>query len=311
MFRRLCVLILAAAPAIAFAAASKEMQELQRDVALLQEQVRQLQQSQDKQLSALTVLVQQALDAANRANTAVAVIQSSFQQNISQQENKVVAPVVGLSTRMDNMSNNFTTLQQSVADLTSLVEKLQAQMTDLNNAVKVMQAPAPAPPPTAAAGPGGAGPTPAAMDPCPTSATDLYANARRDMQGGKVDISLQEFGDYLRCFGTTDYAPNAQYYIGTIHYGQGDYPKALEDFDTVLEKYSDNPKTPDALFYKGETLVKLDRRTGAQQEYKELIQRFPKSDLAARACSRLTDLGYHCPAPPHTAPKKRATAPKQ
>jgi len=52
MFRRLCVLILAAAPVVAFAAASKEMQELQRDVALLQEQVRQLQQSQDKQLAA-------------------------------------------------------------------------------------------------------------------------------------------------------------------------------------------------------------------------------------------------------------------
>lgn len=298
MFRRLCVLILAAAPVAAFAAPSKEMQELQRDVALLQEQVRQLQQSQDKQLAALTVLVQQALDAANRANTAVAVIQSSFQQNISQQESKVVAPVVGLSTRMDNMSNNFVTLQQSVADLTSLVEKLQAQMTDLNNAVKVMQAPAPAPPPTAGA------PSAAADNPCPSSATDLYTHARRDQQGGKVDIALQEFGDYLRCFGSTELAPNAQYFIGTIHYGEGDYPTAERDFDNVLEKYSDNNKTPDALFYKGETLVKMDRRTDAQKEYRELIQRFPKDNLATRACSRLTDLGYRCPAP---STKKRAT----
>ncbi len=306
MFRRLCVLMLAAAPVVAFAAASKEMQELQRDVALLQEQVRQLQQSQDKQLAAITVMVQQAVDAANRANTAVAVIQSSFQQNISQQENKVVAPVVGLSTRMDNMSNNFATLQQSVADLTSLVEKLQAQMTDLNNAVKVMQAPAPAPPPTSG------GPPASAAGPCPSSATDLYANARRDLDGGKLDISLQEFGDYLRCFGSTDLAPNAQYYIGTIHFGEGDYPTAQKDFDAVLEKYSDNNKTPAALFYKGETLVKMDRRTDAQKEYRELIQRFPKADLAARACSRLTDLGYRCPAPAtHGPARKRATAPKQ
>ncbi|MGB9456209.1 MAG: tetratricopeptide repeat protein [Bryobacteraceae bacterium] len=301
MFRRLCVLILAAAPVVAYAAASKEMQELQRDVALLQEQVRQLQQSQDKQLAAITVLVQQAVDAANRANTAVAVIQSSFQQNISQQESKVVAPVVGLSSRMDTMSNNFLTLQQSVADLTSLVEKLQAQMTDLNNAVKVMQAPAPAPPSTAG------GPPAAAGNPCPSSATDLYANARRDLEGGKLDVSLQEFGDYLRCFGSTDLAPNAQYFIGTIHYAEGDYPTASQDFDNVLEKYSDNNKTPAALFYKGETLVKMDRRTDAQKEYKELIQRFPKDNLAARACSRLTDLGYRCPAP---APRKHTTAPK-
>jgi len=304
MLRRLCVLILAAVPAVSFAAASKEMQELSRDVALLADQVRQLQQSQDKQLAALTVLVQQAVDAANRANTAVAVIQSSFQQNISQQESKVVEPVVGLSTRMDNMAGDFRTLQQSVADLTSLVEKLQVQMTDLNNAVKVMQAPAPAPPVNQGAAPA------EAANPCPSSAKELYDNATRDRTGGKVDISLQEFGDYLRCFGSTDLAPNAQYFIGTIHFAQQDYPNALKDFDAVLEKYSDNNKTPDALFYKGETLVKMDRRTDAQKEYRELIQRFPKDNLAARACSRLTDLGYHCPTPPASRPaaKKRSTA---
>jgi tol-pal system protein YbgF len=297
-------LILVAAPAVAFAAASKEMQELQRDVALLQEQVRQLQQSQDKQLATLTALIQQAVDAANRANTAVAVIQSGFQQNISQQESKVVAPVVGLSTRMDNLANSFGTLQQSVADLTSLVEKLQSQMTDLNNAVKVMQAPAPAPPSSAG------GPPNASASPCPGSSTDLYANARRDLQGGKPDIALQEFSDYLRCFGSTDLAPNAQYFIGTIHLAQNDYPTALQDFDNVLEKYSDNNKTPGALFYKGETLVKMGRRTDAQKEYRDLILRFPKDNMAAQACSRLTDLGYRCPAPPaaHPAPKKHTTA---
>jgi len=307
MFRRLCVLILAAVPAVSFAAASKEMQELQRDVALLQDQVRQLQQSQDKQLSALTVLVQQAVDAANRANTAVEVIKSSSQQNSSQLESKVVAPVVGLSTRMDSLANNFSTLQQSVADLTGLVEKLQSQMTDLNNAVKVMQAPAPAPPVTP-----GAPAAAAAGNPCPSSSKDLYDNAQRDRQGGKIDIAMQEFGDYLRCFGSTDLAPNAQYFIGTIHLAQGDYPTALEDFDTVLEKYSDNNKTPGALYYKGETLVKMGRRTDAQKEYRDLILRFPKDSLAAQACSKLTDLGYRCPAPSAARPpatKRRTTAP--
>ena len=308
MFRRLCILILAVAPVVAFAAASKEMQELQRDVALLQEQVRQLQQAQDKQLAAITALVQEAVDAANRANTNVEVIKSSFQQSISQQETKIVAPVVGLSTRMDNMSNDFRTLQQSVTDLAGLVEKLQAQMTDLNNAVNVMQAPAPAPPPTAGAPPA------AAANACPGYAQDLYDNAQRDRNGGKFDIALQEFGDYLRCFGAANLAPNAQYFIGTIHLAQGDYPTALEDFDNVLEKYSDNNKTPGALFYKGDTLVKLGRKTDAQKEYRDLIQRFPKSDMAAQACLRLTDLGYRCPAPATTKPappRKRTTAPKQ
>ena len=46
--------------------ASKEMVELQRDVALLAEQVRTLQRSQDDKLGGLVVLVQQAVDAANK-----------------------------------------------------------------------------------------------------------------------------------------------------------------------------------------------------------------------------------------------------
>ena len=89
--------------------------------------VKQLQQSQDKQLSALGTLVQQSLDAANRANTAVAVIQSGFQQNGTQLKNEVVGPVVGLSTRMDQVTGTVSTLQQAVSDLTSAINKIQAQ----------------------------------------------------------------------------------------------------------------------------------------------------------------------------------------
>jgi len=77
MFRRLCVWVLVASPTLAFAA-SKEIQELQRDVAQLQQQVRDLQRSQDEKFAALQVLVQQAVDNASKANTAVAVIQSGF-----------------------------------------------------------------------------------------------------------------------------------------------------------------------------------------------------------------------------------------
>jgi len=83
---------------------SKEIQELQRDLAQLQQQVRDLQRSQDEKFAALQVLVQQAVDNASKANTAVAVIQSGFQQNIRDTESKVVAPVVGLSSRMDQVS---------------------------------------------------------------------------------------------------------------------------------------------------------------------------------------------------------------
>lgn len=304
--RSLSILALLALPVMA-PAASREIQELQRDLGMLQDQVKALQRSQDDKMMALTekltalqVLVQQSLDAANKANTGVAVIQNGNQQNLKDLENKVVAPVAAASTRMDQMSNDFRTLQQAVSDLTTLMGKLQAQITDLSNAVKVIQTPA-APPPSGTSG----GPPLASNEAPAIPATQLYANAMRDKGSGKLDLATQEFSDYLKWYGDTNLAPNAQFYIASIHYSQGDYDNALKEFDAVMEKYPEktNNKLPDALFYKGMTLVKLGRRTQGAEEFLELLKRFPNHDLARQACSQRISMGLKCATARTSAPK--------
>jgi TolA-binding protein len=304
--RSLGVLALLALPLMA-PAASREIQELQRDIAMLQDQVKTLQRSQDDKMMALTekltalqVLSQQSLDAANRANTGVAVIQNGSSQNLKDLENKVVAPVAAMSARVDQMSTDFRTLQQAVSDLTTLMGKLQAQITDLSNAVKVIQTPA-APPPSSTGG----GPPAAANDQPTIPSAQLYADAMRDRSSGKVDLALDEFSKYLRWYGDTNLAANAQYWIASIHYGQGDYENALKEFDTVLEKYPEktNNKIPDALFYKGMSLVKLGRRTQGADEFLELLKRFPNHDLARQACSERVAMGLKCVASRTAAPR--------
>lgn len=295
-------------------AASKEIQELQRDVAQLADQVRQMQQAQDRQMTELKVLVQQALNASQDASKSVAVIQNGFQQNLRDQESKVVTPVVGLNTRMDSMSQDMRTLQQAVSDLTGLISKMQAQLTDLNNAVKVMAAPPPPPPAVGQGGPGmgspgSSGPGGDLGGGAPTmSATDLYNNANRDRAGGKLDLAVQEYSDYLRFYGNTDLAPNAQYYIAWIHASQKDYGKAIQEYDAVLEKYPDNNKTPDAMFGKGMALVAMGRRTDGAREFQELIKRFPNNGLASQACTELKKLAMGCPSTRSAAPAKGAAA---
>ena len=81
-FSRVVVVFLALSP-FAFGA-SKEIMELQRDVALLQDQVRTLQSSLDQKVAAIQTLTQQTLDSVNRTNTAVAVMQSSFNDTMKQ-----------------------------------------------------------------------------------------------------------------------------------------------------------------------------------------------------------------------------------
>jgi tol-pal system protein YbgF len=287
MLRRLLVSALVVSVGPAFAA-SKEIVELQRDVAQIQDQLRALQRSQDEKLSALTVMVQQALDAANKANTSVAVLESGIRQNLRDQEKNVVGPVAGVGTKIDQMTTDFQSLRESMADITSRLGKLQQQIIDLSNGVKTLQAPA-APPPSSPGGPAGA-----SGGPPPVSAEALYANAMRDRSGGKPDLALQEFGDYLRYYPNTDLAPNAQFYIGDIHYQQGDYETAAQEFDAVLEKYPDNNKTPDAMYMKGLTLMKLGRRTQGAQELRELIKKYPSGNYAEKACSQIRAVGLSC-----------------
>ena len=144
-------------------------------------------------------------------------------------------------------------------------------------------------------------------------ADTLYNNAQRDRLGGKLDLAMQEFQQYLQYYPQTDLAPNAQYYIAEIHFSQGDLESALKEFDLVLEKYPDNSKTPDALYMKGQTLVKLGRRTQGGQEFQELIKRFPAHDLSKKACSQLQTMGLQVrarrPAPPPEKPPPAASSP--
>jgi TolA-binding protein len=250
-------------------------------------------------------MVQQAIDNANRANTGVALIQNGFTQNTRDLEGKVVTPVVTLGTRMDQMSNDMRMVQNSVSDLTSIINKLQAQLTDINNAIKVLQAP-PAPPPSGATVPVPGGPPGQAANDTPTvSASDLYANALRDRTSGKLDLALQEFSDYLKWYGNTDLAANAQYYIAYIHYSQADYDDAVKEFDLVLEKYpSDNNKIPDALYYKGMSLMRQGHRTQGSDEFRKLLKEFPNNDYSHQACSQMTSMGLRCST--SAAPRKKS-----
>ena len=94
---------------------------------------------------------------------------------------------------------------------------MQVQLTDINNAIKVIQQPPwrlrrnPASP---------AAPLPASDVP-PMPAEDMYNAARQDYISGKYDLAVQEFNDYLKYYGNTSFAPNAQFYIAMIHFAPG------------------------------------------------------------------------------------------
>ncbi len=294
------VLVAALAPVVVFAQ-KKEVLEMQRDVLLMQDQVRTLQRTVDEKMAALTVLVQQSVDAANKANTAVALMERQLDDRMKGQEKSVAAPVAGLSSKVDTLADEFRFVRETINEMNSKMSKLNTQMTDISQTVATLQTP-PEPPP--AAGPGG-GSASSATPPPGVTAESLYSAALKDKSRSSYDLALAQFQDFLRWYDNTDLAPNAQFHIGDIYYAQGNYEKAIEAFNMQLEKYPENTnKNPDALFMKGRSLMQLGRRSDAATEYRALIQKYPRTEPSDKARAELKNMGLSAtPAAP--ARKKR------
>jgi tol-pal system protein YbgF len=275
----------------------EKIAEIQRDILLMQDQVRALQRSQDEKMAAMQVLVQQTLESSNKANTAVAVLDAAIRDRMREQEKMLVAPVAGVGAKVETMANDFAGLRESITDLSSRMGKLQNQIADINSAIKILAAP-PAPPPSATPNAAGAAPT-------GVSAETLYNGAMRDKSAGNADLAIEQFQNYLKWFGNTDLAPNAQYYIGEIKYLRGDLDGALMAFDTLLEKYPDNPKTSDAMLQKGRALVKAGFKAEARQEFTSLIKKFPTNDNAAKARTELAALNTGSKTAARPSPTKK------
>jgi TolA-binding protein len=283
--------------------ASKEIMELQRDVALLQDQVRTLQSALDQKVAAVLTLTQQTLDSVNRTNTAVAVMENRFNEAMKEQQQNINAPVANVGQKLDQMSEDFRAVRESVLDMNTRMGKLDAKIADLENLINTVRAPAAAPPPAAgtapqgdannsfAPSPGGNGPIGA--PPQGLQAGTLYTSAYSDQLAGKYDIAFQEFSEYLKYFSKTDLAPNAQYYLADIYYRKADYSNALTAFDSQLEVFPDNNKTADAHYMKGMCLMKLGRNDSAAREFRDIYTRYINDhpDIAAKAKAQLHDMG--------------------
>jgi TolA-binding protein len=290
-------LFLLLTPEAAFTA-SKEQQEMQRDIAQLQDQVRTLQSGFDQKMSAIQTLLQQTLDAGNKANTSVSVLSSSVSQMLDRELKDALRPVAGLTAKVDNASNDISDVRNSIADLTTQLNRMQQQLSDINNAIKVMQAPPAAPPPSII------NPDAAAVRSAIPPAKTLYENATNDYNKGQADLALSDYTEFLRDYPDDPLAPEAQFFIGVIHFGQLKYDMAVADFDAILERYPEGKRTPDAYFMKGKALSKAGHRDEAATVWRALRKKYPRSDQADQAAEQLRALGLSPAAPTAAARKK-------
>jgi len=274
----------------ALAQKREDILSIQRDVAQLQDQIKQLQTSQDQKLGALESLIKQALDQSNQASGSMATLQRTLTERLNDQQSKVAAPIAVLGTKVDQSADDVRAVRENLAALTSRVANLDNKLSDISSAVRTLSQPsAPPPPPSIGGAPPAAGAAP--MPPAGTSAESLWLNAFRDYSSGRDELAMMEFNDYLKYFPSAENAASAQYYVGQLYNRAKMYDDAVQAFDAVLERYPDNPKTPDALYGKADALAHGNHKAEAAAEFKDFLARFPTHSLARNAQDQLRGLG--------------------
>jgi tol-pal system protein YbgF len=272
-------------PALAVA---REIIELQRDVSSLLQGQKDLQQQMTQDHTVQKTLIEQSSDTVNKLNNTMAGLQKSVQDV---QANS--------GTRLDTMSTQLQGLSDNLEEIKSRIGKLNQQLVDVQNSVQSIDArlaggsPTTAPAGSAPAPSPGGSPTGANVPPSgpPVSADTLYSNGLRDLTSGKYDLAQSEFQDYLKYYGDTDLASNAQYWLGEIAYAQKNYELAVQQYDKVINNYPKSFKLQSAHYKRGVALLELGQKNAGIKELREVVKRYPGTEEERRARAKLKDMG--------------------
>ena len=263
-----------------FAQKRNDLVEVQRDISMLDEKLRTLQAAVEK----LTAIQEQTLANAAKNNQILTSLDQLIQQKLTEQQKALAAPLANTSSKVDQMALEFQALKETIGELSGQLKKLDTRVQDVKDTIDAKLA---APPPPAPVGAAAGSATP----PAGMTAEKLYENARKDQAGGRSDLALAQFQDFLRWYGNTDIAVNAQYQIGRIYHDTDKPEEAIKAFDSVLTDYPEGPKTPDAIYMKGMTYLKMGDKAKATAEFRAVSKRFAKSDAGKLAAEQLVDLG--------------------
>ena len=295
---RLLVLAIALSPAVLLGQKREELVSIQRDVAQLEDQMKQMQKSLDEKFAALTALMQQAVETSNKNAATLATMQRDVDQKLAEQQTKLVAPVATLGQKVEDMSGEFGAGRENVDTMGRKFNELDTKVTDISSAVRQIaaQQPATAVLPTGGTAPGGTT-SQAPEGPPPGMSADIaYQTAYGDYMGKKDQLALDEFAKFLQYFPTSGNAPNAWFYMGQIYFRNDDWENAAKTFDAVLEKYPTNAKTPEAQYMKACSLMSARKKTAASQEFKTFIENYPQNPRVKDAHKHLQEMGLeHAP----------------
>lgn len=126
------------------------------------------------------------------------------------------------------------------------------------------------------------------------TARAAYEQAFAALRGGRYEQAIGGFERFVADYPQSEYAGNAQYWLGEANYVTRRFERAVQEFNKLIANYPDSAKVPDAHLKIGFTYYEMGRWADARRSLSEVQSRFSTSAaarLAAERLSRMTQEG--------------------
>ena len=130
----------------------------------------------------------------------------------------------------------------------------------------------------------------AASAAAPADEKAAYEKAFQALKELRYADAAQEFQAFVDRYPDSQYAGNAQYWLGESYYVTRNYDIALTSFQKLLDRYPESGKVPDGLLKIGYTHYELKQWNEARAALEQVQADFPDTTLARLAENRLRSM---------------------
>ena len=116
---------------------------------------------------------------------------------------------------------------------------------------------------------------------------EVYDQASALLDSMKNKEAFQAFTDFIKQFPNSALLPDAKYALANAQFNLKNYKATIGTYQKLLDQHPDFAKNPEALLGLANAQIQLALIPEAKKSLKDLIKKYPKSDVIQNALKRL------------------------
>lgn len=262
-------------------AANREHQQMMADLRMLQEQSQQLQLMLTSLADSLRALNGRLDDQATTTRKAFAD-QKLLIDNVNSDLRVVREKLDDQGVRVNSLSQEMQAMRDALNRLPAQLAPVMTMSMDGTGVPGDGTNPMPGDT-TGGVPTSPVGPPPPAGPAGGLSPQRMFDTAQADYAAGQWSLAIAGFEQYIRTFGNTDRADDAQFYIGESYQLDSKFKEAVAAYDKVIADYPAGDRVPQALYKRGVALSLLGDNDRARESFQQVIRNYPNSEVAVLA----------------------------